>query len=1397
MGGIGIIYTKKLLLWSAVIVAFFVLVEPFFDTKEAYAFRHPDVTALSLSFSSPDAGQAFNSGFTVRFETEDTTDDDIGGALLFRALLTKNGSEGWVGRGSTLSPQEALIREEWCNTEGTNTCGVRIRVADNTGHITQAERFFTIDTAPPKIAISSNRSDPTQKTDVEFFFSAFDEHKIDRIECGLDGQLQSCTSSRKYSTVSPDGKHIFTVRAHDKAGNSAEKSLEWTIDSTPPTTINLSSSAPTYFSQILSWLSATGTVRYDIRYSTAPITEQSWTKSTAIVYNEPIPQPLGNLERMQIGPKDDEGNDFIDLRLGDISNILSANIKHYFSIKTRDKNWNWSQLSNILAPWTNRDPCDYDADRLYSPKNGCGSRICSPNDQLCDFYDYPRDFGLSGNWLPDNPSDKWTEAFGATTKDLDQDGENVATIRSGLMEVNDYPNPRGKDWYDNPFTKDLLALDIKPTLKQLSDTINDLDLDTFVSQAWKEIFDLNEPSEPVDEAELRILAGKNIGGLIYPGARESTCFDCTAYNPDAATGRIPQGKTKSSLNKNRAVGQIEAYYRDLSIGNYETIQQGTINPSKIPIAASANCRDRLDNDLDKGIDSSQDSKDPTRDISCPTTFEIKSGAASRPTGIIPAPEGRGSPQLEPGRPNPTPQIADSKKSSLAAAIFPSVGIVQCGRNADDYSTSIDESADCNICHFFYTVFNIKNLIVSRLMPFLMALMIVAGGFMIALSRGSVDIYQRGRKTIMLAILGYALTLLVWTLISLFFILIGAAKWTGLEPQQGEISGGWWTFTCELSGETIADFSATPDTRNEAGVFSVDFTNLSLGEIRSWSWNFGDGSTSNQQSPRHTYATNGSRVVTLEVKGRNGTGRKIETFHFEPQAAFSASETHGQTPLEVQFEDRSTGKIERWSWDFDGDNLEDSSDQNPQHIYTTPGPYRTKLTVFGPGGRDTESKVSHIFAYPKPKPPAASFLASRVANPKTGTLVAETENLSFSFFLTRFSSTLNPLDPNDHFSDWEWDFGDERGTSAVENPKYFYTTNIKPYTITLKALGPGGDHSSSATIAFPPEANFSANTTNGVLPNSGSFTVSFRDNSLGTVNGWEWNFGDGEVLDNGTPNPAHGYQNNGVFDVILNAKGPEGVNTKRVDNYIKIAPRANFSPSECTSPQGCQLGTEIIFENNSRCSGSCSWYWEFGDGQTSTENEPSYTYPINDIYIARLTVTGPGGSNTAEQKIYVGPDAEFSANPTQFTHPYDSDPGLVDVVFSDSSQGIITDLLLDFGNGRAQKIKEGETLSNSYPLGSYTAVLTATDHNDIQTTHSVVINISQAPPPEPPSEPNPLEKITEGIAEAINGASHFILSLVIDFLPFTFLSAPEESIPPPESSPPSIPEPTRDETENEG
>jgi PKD repeat protein len=75
------------------------------------------------------------------------------------------------------------------------------------------------------------------------------------------------------------------------------------------------------------------------------------------------------------------------------------------------------------------------------------------------------------------------------------------------------------------------------------------------------------------------------------------------------------------------------------------------------------------------------------------------------------------------------------------------------------------------------------------------------------------------------------------------------------------------------------------------------------------------------------------------------------------AEFSADQTEGPAPLQVQFTNESIGDIDSWSWDF-GDS-QTSTEQSPSHAYTAPGTYNVSLTVSGPGGTDTETKAAYI------------------------------------------------------------------------------------------------------------------------------------------------------------------------------------------------------------------------------------------------------------------------------------------------------------------------------------------------------------------------------------------------------------------------------------------------------
>lgn len=164
---------------------------------------------------------------------------------------------------------------------------------------------------------------------------------------------------------------------------------------------------------------------------------------------------------------------------------------------------------------------------------------------------------------------------------------------------------------------------------------------------------------------------------------------------------------------------------------------------------------------------------------------------------------------------------------------------------------------------------------------------------------------------------------------------------------------------------VADFTADPI----SGVYplTVNFTDQSTGNITSWEWEFGDGETSTNQNPTHTYEDPGIYTVELTVTGPGGTDTEtkadyIVVEHETPVANFTADNTIGDAPLTVNFSDESTGIIDTWKWDF-GDDSPLSNEQNPTHTYEDPGTYTVSLTVTGPGGSDTETKENLISVDP--------------------------------------------------------------------------------------------------------------------------------------------------------------------------------------------------------------------------------------------------------------------------------------------------------------------------------------------------------------------------------------------------------------------------------------------------
>ena len=159
----------------------------------------------------------------------------------------------------------------------------------------------------------------------------------------------------------------------------------------------------------------------------------------------------------------------------------------------------------------------------------------------------------------------------------------------------------------------------------------------------------------------------------------------------------------------------------------------------------------------------------------------------------------------------------------------------------------------------------------------------------------------------------------------------------------------------------ADFNAEP--RTGTAPLQVAFTDLSTGSPTSWLWDFGDGSTSDEQGPTHTYTTAGTYTVSLTATNGGGTDTKTEADYVTvaappaPSADFAGSPLTGNAPLPVTFTDLSTGSPTSWSWDF-GDGTSSTS-QSPTHTYATAGRYTVSLTATNAGGNTTRTRTDYV------------------------------------------------------------------------------------------------------------------------------------------------------------------------------------------------------------------------------------------------------------------------------------------------------------------------------------------------------------------------------------------------------------------------------------------------------
>jgi len=176
------------------------------------------------------------------------------------------------------------------------------------------------------------------------------------------------------------------------------------------------------------------------------------------------------------------------------------------------------------------------------------------------------------------------------------------------------------------------------------------------------------------------------------------------------------------------------------------------------------------------------------------------------------------------------------------------------------------------------------------------------------------------------------------------------------------------------------------------------------------------------------------------------------------AEFYARSRAGDAPFNARFSNMTIGEYTQFEWDF-GDGSSDILNKNPTHTYESPGIYTVSLSVTGPAGTDTETKVGHIYVG-QPPTLLAEFSASDLEI-----------NVPYE---VSFNSRASGMPAN-----WSWTFGDGSSTTGWEDPRKTYR---KPglYTVSLRVTD-GSGNSNTETKQNLIRANLFDMTIDNVVP----------------------------------------------------------------------------------------------------------------------------------------------------------------------------------------------------------------------------------------------------------------------------------------------------------------------------
>lgn len=432
---------------------------------------------------------------------------------------------------------------------------------------------------------------------------------------------------------------------------------------------------------------------------------------------------------------------------------------------------------------------------------------------------------------------------------------------------------------------------------------------------------------------------------------------------------------------------------------------------------------------------------------------------------------------------------------------------------------------------------------------------------------------------------------------------------------------------------VANFDFTNICEDQSMAMNSTSTVANPSNIATYEWDIDNNGTVDYTSNNinHSFPGYGIYDVNLTVTSDAGCTdnitQQVEVFSL-PVVDFTANPLCFGEPTD--FTDQTLvpngDPMNSWNWDFNDGNT--STDQNPSNLYNTPGIYNVNLIVTTDNGcTDDVTLPIEVFAMP----------------------VAD-----FNFDNACFYDALDFTNQSSQVATiFAWEFGDGN-TSTQENPSHTYNASGQ-YNVTLMIStqdGCGDTIVQEVTAYDQPVANFE------VDPTCLETTSNFND--LSTINnidgdqitGWFWNFGDGNTANQQNPNNLYADENNYTVSLLVTS------NYGCVDSISQTAtvwplPEVDFSPTDVCLETGSQFNDQTIISNANTNNTIVGWNWNFGDGGTSTDQNPTYTYSSDGNFQATLEAISNNGctsETTLTVTVHPNPIASFTGQDLQGCSP---------------------------------------------------------------------------------------------------------------------------------------------------